>query len=134
MMASMSKNMTLRLEDVQAAEIEMVAAVDGHPVVEAIRMAISEYIERRRTAEDFQRRLHTNIERMRRMISPDAAVFVMPLEVTQAEIDARKAQELDPASTKSRFPSLEDRPVGQFDRVPGDEPPLPFDPDEKEPS
>lgn len=90
----MTKDMTVRLEDTLATELDTVAGVDGHPVAQAVRIAISEYIERRRDSEDFQRKLRTHIERMRRMISSepdDAPSMVFPLETTRQEIDARTA-------------------------------------------
>jgi predicted transcriptional regulator len=53
----MPKTMTLRLSDEQARELEAVARVDEMPVSEAVRLAIDERIQTRRTDKDFQSRL-----------------------------------------------------------------------------
>jgi predicted transcriptional regulator len=53
----MPKNMTLRLSDEQARELEAVARVDEMPVSEAVRLAIADRIEARRKDQEFQARL-----------------------------------------------------------------------------
>jgi len=53
----MSKIMTLRLDDAQAATIEMVARADGQSLTEAVRAAIDAHVEARRADKDFQDRL-----------------------------------------------------------------------------
>lgn len=59
----MSKNMTLRLPDEQAADLEALARADGIPIAEAVRQAIAAQIEARRKDETFQARLRASIER-----------------------------------------------------------------------
>jgi hypothetical protein len=53
----MSKIMTLRLDDAQAATLEMVARADGQSLTEAVRDAIDAHVEQRRSDKDFQDRL-----------------------------------------------------------------------------
>lgn len=56
-MTSTHRAMTLRLPEDQCELLEMVAAVDGVSMTEAIRTAIAEHIESRRADSSFQRRL-----------------------------------------------------------------------------
>lgn len=58
-----SKAMTLRLPQEQAQELEAVAQVDGVPVAEAVRTAITEHIEARRRDKAFQQRLRASLDR-----------------------------------------------------------------------
>lgn len=53
----MSKIMTLRLEDEQAATLELVARADNQSVSEAVRSAIDAHIEERRRDTEFIERL-----------------------------------------------------------------------------
>ena len=62
------KAMTLRLSQEQAEALEAVAQADGVPVAEAVRMAISEHIERRRKDKAFQDRLRASLERNQRIL------------------------------------------------------------------
>lgn len=62
------KAMTLRLSQEQAEALEAVAEADGVPVAEAVRVAISEHIERRRKDKAFQGRLRASLERNRRIL------------------------------------------------------------------
>jgi predicted DNA-binding protein len=62
------KAMTVRMDPEQAAELEAVAEVEGVPVAEAIRNAISEHIESRRQDEEFQSRLRASLERNRQIL------------------------------------------------------------------
>jgi predicted DNA-binding protein len=59
----MSKNMTLRLPDDQAADLEALARAEGIPIAEAVRQAIVAQIEARRQDEAFQVRLRASMER-----------------------------------------------------------------------
>ena len=52
-----TKTTTIRQDAEQAAELEAVARVDGVPVSEAIRIAISQHIQSRRSDPEFQQRL-----------------------------------------------------------------------------
>lgn len=62
------KAMTVRIPADQAAELEAVADVDGVPVSEAIRQAITEHIETRRRDETFRARLKDSLERNRKIL------------------------------------------------------------------
>jgi predicted transcriptional regulator len=73
--------MTIRLSADQAEMLETVANVDGQPVSEVIRAAISQHIERRRQDSLFQDGLKGRIERAQQLL---------------AEADGR---ELDPSSS-----------------------------------
>lgn len=52
-----TKAMTLRLHPDQAAELEAIARADQIPVAEAVRAAITQHIESRRTDPEFRKRL-----------------------------------------------------------------------------
>lgn len=51
------KTTTIRQDKSQAADLEAVARVDGVPVSEAVRTAISDHINARRQDPEFQDRL-----------------------------------------------------------------------------
>jgi hypothetical protein len=54
--------MTLRLEDEQAATLELIARADDQSVTEAVRAAIDAHIEERRRDKDFRERLRRRHE------------------------------------------------------------------------
>ena len=56
---------TIRQDAQQAAELSAVARVDGVSTSEAIRSAIAEHIEKRRSDPDFQARLQRILEEER---------------------------------------------------------------------
>lgn len=58
----MAKIMTLRLEDEQAATLELIARADDQSVTEAVRAAIDAHIEERRRDKDFRERLRRRHE------------------------------------------------------------------------
>lgn len=60
--------MTVRVPSDQAAELAAVAEVDGVPVSEAIRQAITEHIETRRRDAAFRARLKASLERNRKIL------------------------------------------------------------------
>src|SRR3990172_5534081 len=62
------KAMTVRIPSDQAAELAAVAEVDGVPVSEAIRQAISEHIQTRRRDAAFRARLKASLERNRKIL------------------------------------------------------------------
>ena len=62
------KTMTIRLSADQAEELNMVAAVDGQPVSQVIRMAIAGHIEERKQDDTFQGSLRQRIDRAQRML------------------------------------------------------------------
>jgi Arc/MetJ-type ribon-helix-helix transcriptional regulator len=57
-----TKVTTLRLPDYMAAELSVVARADGVPVSEVVRDAVAEHIAKRRSDEDFQKRLKLLLE------------------------------------------------------------------------
>jgi Ribbon-helix-helix protein, copG family len=59
----MAKNMTLRLTDEQAAELEAIARVENVPIAEEVRHALAEYIAAKRRDREFQARLRASLER-----------------------------------------------------------------------
>lgn len=64
----MAKNMTLRLSDEQAEQLETLARVEGTPVSQIVRAAIQERIEARRADPAFQERLRHILEENRRAL------------------------------------------------------------------
>lgn len=64
----MPKNMTIRLSDQQAAQLEAVAQADGIPISEAIRAAIDRDIAARRKDASFQKRLRASMDRNQRIL------------------------------------------------------------------
>jgi predicted transcriptional regulator len=63
-----AKSMTIRLSRDQADALDMVANVDDQPVVEVIRAAIAEHIEKRRQDRKFQDGLKQRIDRAKQML------------------------------------------------------------------
>jgi hypothetical protein len=61
----MSKTMTLRLTDEQAATLELVARADDQTLTEAVRVAIDAHIAERRRDNDFRERLRRRHEEER---------------------------------------------------------------------
>jgi predicted transcriptional regulator len=64
----MPKNMTLRLTDEQAEELEAIARVENVPIAEEVRRAITELIEARRQDPAFRDRLKASMERNREIL------------------------------------------------------------------
>ncbi len=62
------KAMTVRLSAEQAEELDTVAAVEGKPVVQIVRMAIAGHIENRKRDPEFQDSLRQRIERAQQML------------------------------------------------------------------
>ena len=65
------KVLTVRLPTTQAEELSTVAAVDGYPVSEVIRMAIADHIEGRKKDDAFQDSLRDRIDRAERLLPND---------------------------------------------------------------
>ena len=65
------KVLTIRLPTDQAEDLSMVAAVDGQPVAEVIRMAITDHIEGRKNDGGFQDSLRERIDRAQRLLPGD---------------------------------------------------------------
>jgi len=59
----MSKSMTLRLTDQQAAELDAIARVENVPIAEEVRRALTDHIAARRRDKAFQARLKASIKR-----------------------------------------------------------------------
>jgi predicted transcriptional regulator len=59
----MAKNMTLRLSDEQAAELDAIARVENVPIAEEVRQALTDYIAAKRQDQQFQARLRASLER-----------------------------------------------------------------------
>ena len=59
----MPKNMTLRLSDEQAAELEAIAKVENVPIAEEVRRALATHIAARRKDRTFRARLKASMER-----------------------------------------------------------------------
>ncbi|MEA2360695.1 MAG: hypothetical protein QOI62_3955 [Solirubrobacteraceae bacterium] len=64
----MPKTMTLRLDDAQAATLELIARADDQPMTEAVREAIDKHIEERRADAAFQ-------ERLTKLLDEDRKIF-----------------------------------------------------------
>jgi len=62
-MEASRKAMTVRVDTETAEQLEAVAQVEGVPVAEVIREALSRHIEERRNDAEFQERLRASIER-----------------------------------------------------------------------
>lgn len=65
------KAMTIRLPADQAEALDTVAAVDGQPVSQVIRMAIDRHIEERKQDAEFQDGLRQRIEHAQQMLPDD---------------------------------------------------------------
>ena len=59
----MAKNMTLRLSDEQAAELDAIARVENVPIAEEVRQALTDFIAAKRQDQQFQARLRASLER-----------------------------------------------------------------------
>jgi predicted DNA-binding protein len=70
---STTKAMTLRLPAELAAELEAVAAVDQQPIAEVVRVAIANFIRKRKADPVFQADVAACITRLRRLLSAGAA-------------------------------------------------------------
>jgi signal transduction protein with GAF and PtsI domain len=63
------RQLTVRLSEVQVAELEAVATADGVAVVEEIRTAVRHLIDAKRLDPEFQARLRDSLERNRDLLS-----------------------------------------------------------------
>jgi predicted transcriptional regulator len=54
----MAKTMTLRLDDDQAATLELIARAEDQTMTDTVRAAINDHINARRADKDFMKRLH----------------------------------------------------------------------------
>jgi predicted transcriptional regulator len=64
----MSKAMTLRLSDDQAAELDAIARIEDVPVAEEVRKALAAHIAARRKDRAFQSRLRASMERNKEIL------------------------------------------------------------------
>ena len=63
------KNMTLRLDEALAENVQAIAEVQGSTVSDVIRSAITEHVGRRKADPEFQRLLKRNMERHAQLLS-----------------------------------------------------------------
>ena len=68
-----SHAMTLRLDPDLATDLATVAAVDGRPVSEVVRRAVSDHVKARRADPRFRAALREHIGRARRLLGEDEA-------------------------------------------------------------
>ena len=64
-----TKNMTLRMEEGMAENVQAIAEVEGTTVTEVIRTAITEHVDRRKADPEFQKMLKRNLERHSKLLS-----------------------------------------------------------------
>jgi len=65
--------MSIRLDGDLAEDLATVAAVDGRPLVEVIRLAVAEHVTARKADPRFRASLREHLTRMRRMLGDEAA-------------------------------------------------------------
>lgn len=63
------KNMTLRMDEALAENVQAIAEVEGSTISDVIRSAISEHVDRRKADPEFQKLLKRNIERHAQLLS-----------------------------------------------------------------
>lgn len=63
------KNMTLRMDEALAENVQAIAEVEGSTVSDVIRNALSEHVDRRKADPDFQKLLKRNMERHAQLLS-----------------------------------------------------------------
>jgi hypothetical protein len=66
--ATMTKNLTVRLDDQLAAETEAIARAEGQSLNETVKQALTEAVERRRQDPEFRQRLTRIIEQDRELL------------------------------------------------------------------
>jgi len=66
-----TRAMSLRLPEELARELDLVCAIDDVAIVEAIRVAIADYISNRRQDGHFQISLNTYVARVRDLAAGD---------------------------------------------------------------
>jgi predicted transcriptional regulator len=64
-----TKNMTLRIDEGLAENVQTIAEVEGTTVTNVIRTAISEHVNSRKADPEFQRLLKRNLERHAELLS-----------------------------------------------------------------
>lgn len=63
------KNMTLRMDEGLAENVQSIAEVEGTTVTDVIRTAISEHVDRKKADPEFRKLLKRNIERHAQLLS-----------------------------------------------------------------
>ena len=63
-----SKAMTLRLPSELHQRLAAVAEVEGEPIAEVVRRAVSDHVERRRRDPDFRTKLEATMRQHRRLL------------------------------------------------------------------
>ncbi len=66
--SSDTKAMTLRLATDLHERLAAVAEVEGEPIAEVVRRAVSDHVERRRRDPDFQAKLEATVRQHRRLL------------------------------------------------------------------
>lgn len=69
MIFDMTYTSSLRLDDAMGWQLDAVAKADNLSINDVVRVAVAEYIERRRQDPDFQRRLREIVGRMGSMLA-----------------------------------------------------------------
>lgn len=69
----MAHAMTIRLDDDLAGDLATVAAVDGKPVSEVVRQAVTDYVTARKADPAFRTALRRHIGKAQRLLEGDAA-------------------------------------------------------------
>ena len=64
----MSKTMSLRLDDEQAATLELIARADDRTLTDTVREAIDTHIQQRRNDAEFQDRLKRYLDEEREVL------------------------------------------------------------------
>lgn len=64
-----TKNMTLRMDEALAENVQAIAEIEGSTVSDVIRVAISEHVDRRKADPEFQKLLQRNMERHAQLLS-----------------------------------------------------------------
>jgi predicted transcriptional regulator len=67
------KALTVRLPVDLHDDLTLVAEVDGMSVADVVRMALDQYIDKRREQPDFKTAAHNQVMRFRRMMEPTDA-------------------------------------------------------------
>lgn len=66
--ATDSKAMTLRLPGELHERLAAIAEVEGEPIAEVVRRAVSDHVERRRHDPDFQAKLEATVRQHQRLL------------------------------------------------------------------
>jgi predicted DNA-binding ribbon-helix-helix protein len=82
---AMAYTTSLRLDDAVGWQLDAIAKADGISINDIFRVAVAEYIERRRQDPDFQVRLRRAVGRMGSMLSEPPAIEQAPQDSDTAD-------------------------------------------------